>query len=199
MSLIVTKLTAGLQRFLVRRWARTRLRRNDAVIIDTETTDLRGQVVQLSVIDLRGSVLVSTLVNPAIPISAAAATVHGISTAELATAPTMGVVAPSLLSATEDKMLLAYNAPFDREALARSFAAAGLPSRWLGIPANWRCLMRLRAQVEGGRWAKLGGPHSALGDCFAALEVLHGLAGRLPAAGSVRDPAPKSETAAAAR
>lgn len=29
--------------------------------------------------------------------------------------------------------------------------------------------MRLPAATEGGRWARLGGPHHALGDCVAAL------------------------------
>ena len=39
-------------------------------------------------------------------------------------------------------------------------------------------LMRARSVVEGRGWTALGGPHHALGDCLATLEVLHGIAGR---------------------
>lgn len=39
-------------------------KRLKAVIPDTETTDVQGDVIYLSVIDLRGNVLLSTLVRP---------------------------------------------------------------------------------------------------------------------------------------
>ena len=39
-------------------------KRLKAVIPDTETTDVPGDVIYLSVIDLRGNVLLSTLVRP---------------------------------------------------------------------------------------------------------------------------------------
>jgi hypothetical protein len=48
----------------------------------------------------------------------------------------------------------------------------------LADPQNWVCLMRARSLVEGRGWTALGGPHHALGDCLATLEVLHGIAGR---------------------
>ena len=75
-------------------WARARLRRNDAVILDTETTDLHGDVIQLSVIDLHGTTLPSTLVKPLSPISDTAARVHGITDADVAGAPWMAEIAP---------------------------------------------------------------------------------------------------------
>lgn len=58
------RLRRKLRAVQMRSWARSRLRRKDAVILDTETTDLFGHVVQVSVIDLAGQVLLSTLVRP---------------------------------------------------------------------------------------------------------------------------------------
>ena len=153
------------------------MRRNDSVILDTETTDLVGQVIQVSVIDLHGTVLLSTLVKPTSPITATAAAVHGITDADVTNAPTMAAIAPQLREAVAGKWLLAYNAPFDRDALLRSLELSGCAPGWLAGPRHWRCLMRLRAVTEDGRWTKLGGPHHALGDCVAALEVLRRLAG----------------------
>lgn len=161
---------------LIRRWAQARLRRNDAVIIDTETTSLDGEVVQLSVIDCRGAILLSTLIKPATPITATAAAVHGLTDADVADAPTMADVAPQLLPCVDGKWLLAYNAPFDRDALLRSLRRAGCAPGSLRERRHWRCLMRLRAATEDGRWAKLGGPHHALDDCLAALQVLRQIA-----------------------
>jgi len=161
----------------IRVWARARLRRNDAVILDTETTDLHGDVIQLSVIDLHGNTLLSTLVRPLSPISDTAAGVHGISDADVAGAPWMAEIAPRLQAVTRNKLVLAYNAQFDREALVRSLNLAQISPGQLAASKHWRCLMRLRAVTENGRWSKLGGPHHALGDCLAALQVLRQMAG----------------------
>lgn len=160
----------------IRRWARARLRRNDAVILDTETTSLDGEVVQMSVIDCRGAILLSTLIKPAAPITATAAAVHGITDVDVADAPSMADVAPRLLQCVDGKWLLAYNAPFDRDALLRSLRQAGCAPGPLHASRRWRCLMRLRAATEDGRWSKLGGPHHALGDCIATLQVLRQIA-----------------------
>lgn len=172
----MTRLGREIRARRVRRWARARMRRNDSVIVDTETTDLAGQVIQVSVIDLRGTVLLSTLVKPTTPITATAAAVHGITDADVTDAPTMAAIAPQLHEVVAGKWLLAYNAPFDRDALLRSLELSSCAPGWLAGSRHWRCLMRLRAVTEDGRWTKLGGPHHALGDCVAALEVLRRLA-----------------------
>lgn len=180
---IIAMLRRRVRTIRIRFWARARLRHNDAVILDTETTDLHGDVIQLSVIDLHGTTLMSTLVRPLSPISAAAAGVHGITDADVASAPWMAEIAPQLQAVTRNKWVLAYNAHFDRAALVRSLELAHVSCGSLAEPNRWRCLMRLRAATENGRWAKLDGPHHALGDCLAALHVLRQMAGpsiRLP-------------------
>lgn len=178
MQRVVARLTRRARVARIRFWARARLRRNDAVILDTETTDLHGDVIQLSVIDLRGTVLLSTLVRPTSPISDTAILVHGITDTDVADAPSMREVAHQLHAVIGDKWLLAYNAPFDREALLRGLDLARIAPGRLAGAKHWRCLMRLRAATEDGRWTKLGGPHHALGDCVAALQVLVQLAGQ---------------------
>jgi hypothetical protein len=58
-----------------------------AVILDTETTDLPGQTVELAVIDgATGKKLMDTLVKPTEPISDGARWVHGITDAMVADA-----------------------------------------------------------------------------------------------------------------
>ena len=78
----------------------------------------------------------------------------------------------------EDIQLLAYNAPYDRQVLTSDLTTAGLDPAHLADRQNWVCLMRARALVENRGWVALGGPHHALGDCLATLDVLHGIARR---------------------
>ena len=175
---VTRRLRKKLRAVKVRSLARSRLRLRDAVILDTETTDLYGQVIQVSVIDLTGRVLLSTLVRPTAEVSPAATVVHGIHDQDLADAPALHVIAPQLLDVTRGRRLLAYNAPYDRQVLSTDFRAAGVDPAHLADRHNWVCLMRARALVEGRDWVALGGPHHALGDCMATLDVLHGIAGR---------------------
>ncbi|WP_197697277.1 exonuclease domain-containing protein [Streptomyces sp. 3214.6] len=63
----------------VPRIARELLQPDAAVILDTETTDLPGQTVEIAVIDAAtGKKLMDTLVKPTEPISDGARWVHGI-------------------------------------------------------------------------------------------------------------------------
>lgn len=175
---ISRRLRRKLRALKMRSWARSRLRLQDAVILDTETTDLFGQVIQISVIDLSGTVLLSTLVRPTAAVSPAATAVHGITAQDLLDAPALPAIAEQLLASTRGRQLLAYNAPYDRQVLTKDLTAAGLDPAHLADHENWVCLMRARAIVEDRGWVALGGPHHALGDCLATLEVLHGIARR---------------------
>lgn len=175
---ITRRLRRKIRAVKMRSWARSRLRLKDAVILDTETTDLFGQVVQVSVIDLTGQVLLSTLVRPSTTVSPAATAVHGICDQVLQDSPTLDAIAAQLLATTRGRQLLAYNAPYDRQVLATGLRDVGVDPAHLADPQNWVCLMRARSVVEGRGWTALGGPHHALGDCLATLEVLHVIAGR---------------------
>ena len=140
------------------------------VILDTETTDLDGRIIEISIIDAAtGTVLMDQLINPqGAPICAEARTVHPISPDDLATAPTFTQVRPRLEDVVADRVVMAWNAPFDRERIEAEYALAGLDA-----PAwPWCCLMRLEASVMGCQWRRLDGPHRGLGDVIAARRRL---------------------------
>jgi DNA polymerase-3 subunit epsilon len=89
-------------------------------VVDTETTGTQAgtdRIVELAaVVFERGAVVWkhSTLVNPGIPIPAEASSIHGITDAMVADAPSIGDIAPAFLEAMKDvEVLVAYNAPFD--------------------------------------------------------------------------------------
>ena len=70
-------------------WARDMLRPGRSIIVDTETSDLGGSILEVAAIDAAsGVVLLETLVDPGdVPIHPDAAAVHGLSADQLAGAP----------------------------------------------------------------------------------------------------------------
>ncbi|MGK4586110.1 3'-5' exonuclease [Kitasatospora sp. HPMI-4] len=159
-------------------WARQMLQPGRAVLCDTETVDLWGAVCEIAVVDCAtGEVLLDTLVNPGVPISEGAREVHGISDADVASAPTWDLVLPRLLEVTRGRTVLAYNAEYDRSVTVSDTRRLGLDPQHLGKADTWDCVMEALADWDGsGRWSPLGGGHRALGDAGAALRVLHELA-----------------------
>jgi hypothetical protein len=93
------------------RWARAMLEPGVACILDTETTDLFGAIVEIVVIDVcTGATLLNTLVRADQPIQPGARAVHGISDADLVDAPVWADVLPELLAVTAGRQVLCYNA-----------------------------------------------------------------------------------------
>lgn len=163
------------------RSARELLSRSDVAVIDTETTNLDGVAIEVAVVDLAGTTLFHSLINPECPVSPGARAVHGISDLKLAEAPTLPEVWPRLVAALDGKkLLLAYNADFDEGILSYSARRYNLPE----LAQKWRCLMRLYAVFVGEwsdyhksyRWQPLNGGHRALGDALAALDLLKDMA-----------------------
>ncbi|MFI6513286.1 exonuclease domain-containing protein [Streptosporangium sp. NPDC050855] len=160
------------------RWARTCQQPGEAVVLDTETTGLHGVIVEICVLDAcNGRVLLDTLVRPeGVGVEPGARAVHGITDAELADAPTWQQVLPDLLAAIGDRRILAYNADFDRRAVAATHANAGLDPAVLPGGDRWECLMEaLSTWYRIGRWLPLDGGHRARADALAALNVLRTL------------------------
>ena len=157
------------------RWARSMLAPGAAVILDTETTDLDGVVIEISAIDAAtGATLLDTLVDPGgEPISPGAYAVHGISAVDLAGAPAWREVLPELLRVTRGRHVLAYNADFDSDRIAQTTRRDGLDPGHLADPGRWGCVMNRRSDwARVRRWLPLGGAHRSLGDAHAAREVL---------------------------
>jgi DNA polymerase III epsilon subunit-like protein len=173
------------------RQARIWITSKRTVILDTETTDLDGYLVQIAVIRAHdGVVLLDTLVNPQAHISDGAKLIHFITEDRVASSPTFDQIEAQLFAVLLGRRVVTYNAAFDEGVLRNEIhrltganAAAHL-NRWLR-PRRWRCAMELYAQFCGDyseyhqdyRWQRLpGGDHTALGDCRATLDVLRWMA-----------------------
>lgn len=151
-----------------------------AVVLDTETTGLDGWPVEVAVLDMSGRVLLDTLAVPPVPVEAAARAVHGITDEELAGAPALRRVLDELAAVLLGRVVLAYNAPFDRGVLTRAYTDE---VRALPLWQGWGCVMELESWNVGqcaddGRVRAVrldSAEHRAVGDCRAALAVLHRL------------------------
>ncbi|HNW44699.1 MAG TPA: 3'-5' exonuclease [Elusimicrobiales bacterium] len=100
--------------------------------IDVETTGLSprtARVCEVAAISFRGTERLATvaeLVNPGCPIPAECTRVHGITDEMVKDAPAFAAVAPRLLAALEDSVLVAHNASFDTAFLEMEFKRIGL-------------------------------------------------------------------------
>jgi DNA polymerase-3 subunit epsilon len=159
------------------------------VILDTETTGLDGEIIELAIIDHTGQTLLNTYVKPEYPERVfdrtnglSAFDIHGIHPDKLTDAPTIGDLYPQLFQIIRRKTVLIYNKNFDWPILKSAFRRFHCPD--IGIEVV-ECVMLLYAQYVGDwsdywksyRWQSLpGGDHTALGDCLATLEVLREMA-----------------------
>jgi DNA polymerase III epsilon subunit-like protein len=168
------QLTLGSEAGAAVNWARAMLEPGAAVILDTETTDLHGRIVEIAVIDAAtGRTLLDTLVNPGVPIEPGAQAIHGLSDADVADAPPWAKVLPRLKRVTKGRQILAYNADYDEDVVRSDTAAAGLKLGHLADRDRWGCVMLRRSDwCHTQWWLPLDGGHRALGDTQAAREVL---------------------------
>jgi DNA polymerase III epsilon subunit-like protein len=158
-------------------------------VIDTETTGLEwsDQVIELAVVDLQGNALLDTRIRTLVPIGDGARAVHGISTQDLADAPTFAEVWPRLAELWQGKTVAVFNAEFDERLLKQTRYAHDIKAAKEERPASWLCLMytaqdylewEYRPSLRDACW-QLGvapGNHSALADARAALGVLLAMA-----------------------
>lgn len=178
-------------------WARGILQRDDVLILDSETTDLDGEIIELAIINLKGDVIYNGRFNPIMSISAGAQAVHCITAEMVANEPRFAdckfdVFGPIIMSG----LVLIYNKAFDVARLRTTCKLHGVD-----MP-NFKsdCIMEWYAQFvndwsdyhESYRWQPLGGGHDALSDCRAALATIKEMAG-LEAQPTATATAPASE------
>jgi DNA polymerase-3 subunit epsilon len=166
-------------------WAKNLLKRNDWVILDTETTglDANAEICQIAICNHRGEAVMNTLVKPGVGMTMGAYMVHRISDDDFKNSPMFPGIHYQLQEAMRGKTVIIYNAKFDRRIIRHCCTTYNLPIiRCKGI----ECLMEeysrwyphYRKRGGGYKWKKLpGGDHSAIGDCLAALQVIRKMAG----------------------
>lgn len=169
------------------------VRRNNFVVLDTETTGLESnaEVCQIAILESDGTVLLDTLVKPVNGIPADAEAIHHISNQMVASAPRWADVHPMVYDLLKGRDCIIYNAVYDRRILHQSAEAAGLPKTNWKQEANIACAMLAFAEVYGDwnsyrgnyKWQSLStaaryyrlpviDAHSALGDCRMTLGVV---------------------------
>ncbi|MEU9529751.1 3'-5' exonuclease [Streptomyces sp. NPDC048210] len=158
----------------ITRRARQLLEPGASVIVDTETTDLYGQTIEIAVVDAAtGRVLQDTLVKPTVPITSGARHVHGICDQDVAHARPFERALPRLRKVTKDRIICAYNAEYDRSVILEDIRRTKRKPLHLEPRESWYCLMEAYAAWLGSnRWLRLGGGHRAAGDCLAARDIL---------------------------
>jgi len=167
----------------------------EPIYLDTETTGVRSdaEIVEISIIDHDGSVLLDTLVRPRGPIPADAARIHGINDNMVADASTWDQLWPEIEALLVGRSIGIYNASFDLRLMEQSHRVANLPL--LANPLNSFCIMKLYAKFHGEwdtyrqnyRWQSLDkaqrycnipliNSHRAKDDALLARAVLHHMA-----------------------
>lgn len=173
--------------------ARAWLEQN-ALILDTETTGLddTAEVVEISLIDCQGTVLMDTLVRPRSPIPADASAIHGISDDLVANAPSWTEVRRQFLELVAGRPVVIYNADYDTRIINQTNAAYGLPAlgldarcamlayaehwgRWDDRRGNWKW-QRLTAAAEQQGVIAEGQAHRSLADCRMTLGIIRAMA-----------------------
>jgi DNA polymerase III epsilon subunit-like protein len=158
----------------------------EAVILDTETTGIDfAEIVEISVIDMKGNVLYESFVKPKGDIPSEARDIHGITEKMVKDAPTWMEVWPEVYPILKDRIVLMYNADFHIRAMKTSFLVyetmdEAFEEEFRQIDGlQSECVMIAYAQYKGDeRWRKLSEAcgynirHRALDDCRAILEVI---------------------------
>ena len=94
------------------------------VVLDSETTDLNGEVIELAIVGLDGRVLFDERIRPVGKVSPGAQAVHGITDAALAGRQRISAHWPRIRRILSQHPVLVYNRNFDFNALYRSLDAA---------------------------------------------------------------------------
>lgn len=163
-------------------WGKEILADPMAIILDTETTDLDGEIIELAIINMRGEVLFNKRFKPVSEIAAGASAVHGMTAEMLADESDFIQYDMTLrfLLYHASKVVI-YNSSFDVSRLKstchlhnmepfkfKAVCAMEMYAQWYGDWSNY---------FESYKWQPLGGgDHSALGDCLATLEAIQTMA-----------------------
>lgn len=117
------------------------------LFLDTETTGTGpdGRVVEITILAPDGRVLFNSLINPEVPIPAAASAVHGITADLVRNAPPWPEIDAQVAALLNGHTVVTYNAEFDRRMIGQTRQVYRLPPQ----RAAWYCLMKGYAFYHG--------------------------------------------------
>jgi DNA polymerase III subunit epsilon len=149
---------------------------SDALIIDTETTGLPNkhanvEVIQLSAINTRKQVEFDSLFKPSIKIPNSE--IHGITDKLVRKSPTIVEKWEDICRMMNGRIIVTYNAKFDREVFQTTSEFYGLK-----LPeCKWHCAMQAWWTFNRLPYTKLPDTeHSALEDAKATLKLIKKMA-----------------------
>jgi DNA polymerase-3 subunit epsilon len=155
-----------------------------SLIIDTETVGAGPsvEVVEVALGDCRGRIVYHTLVRPLYNRLPRATKAQRFTREEFADAPEWSEVWGALSQLLDNRLLIAYNAAFDRRALA----AMRVRNRQESTERGWRCAMQLAKTRVGAKknltlseacahYGLQGGTHRADADVLATYRLLERL------------------------
>lgn len=138
--------------------------RQEYIVLDTETSGLKGEILELTIILYQANkppeILLDTKLKPKKPIDPESIKVHHITEADVVGKPTWLDIRPQIQEILRGRLVLTYNALFDRNAFHITDKVWGLPRfDWktftgfadtLAITftrVQWRCIMLATADL----------------------------------------------------
>ena len=176
--------------------------KSDYVIIDTETTGLTeyDEIIEIAIINMRGEVLLDTLVKPTRQIPPEVTEINHITNEMVADAPAWGNVFPKVLDIIFKNKWLAWNSGFDARMLEQTFLSTGffahatphhvaqyvsrihtshidakaVYDQWYGEFDDKRQAFKRQSLTTAAarHGVAISGAHRALADCMMVLAVL---------------------------
>ncbi|MCB0035049.1 MAG: 3'-5' exonuclease [Anaerolineales bacterium] len=153
------------------RWADKMMNTNGVLFLDTETTGLEGEVIEIAVINVSESYYISKRLNPILDVEPEATQINGLTNEMLKDEPRFPDIYEGLKKLLIDApYVVIYNAPFDVARIQQTCELHGLEP----FEFNATCAMRRYAEfLKSDKWQPLyGGDHTALGDCKATARLV---------------------------
>lgn len=166
----------------------------NALILDTETTGLGGdaEIVEISIIDSTGKVLIDELVRPSKLIPAEATAIHGITNDDVRDARSWREIFGEVDAIISGRTVVIYNVEYDVRLLMQTAQIAGVEYTFDDGHPVFQCAMLAYAEFygqcdrkrDGYKWQKLteaakqqgiiiqGNSHRALTDCLTTLDLI---------------------------
>lgn len=176
------------------------IKSGDFVVLDTETADLHGHVVQVAIIDSNEKTLLNRLVKPPEPISSGAASIHGITNEMVANAVVFSdvTVADAIYEILSKYQVVGWNIGYDIRCLKLSSDHYGVKQlssllmkkpqidlmtaysthvakEWSDYHQDYRFQKLISAAAHYG--ISTNGAHNALADCQMTLAVMKAMVG----------------------